>query len=272
MTERVVPGLPEGGFNELAQCRDGLMLFNRYDQFIGASLRKYGEWSASEMALLRQVLSPGAVVVEGGANVGAHTIALSRLAGRTGQIHAFEPQRLVFQTLCANVALNSCVNVFAHYAALGAQPGEIAVPWLPPDTPTNFGGLSLRLEVGGERVPLRRIDDLALPACHLIKLDVEGMELDALLGASETVHRYRPHLYVENDREELAAALIELLQSWNYDLYWHVLPLFSADNFAGDRENIFGRICSFNMICCAAERRVSVPGTRKIEQRRKLPR
>jgi FkbM family methyltransferase len=269
MTARDVPMHLPDGFNEMAACRHGPMLFNRHDQYIGASLRKYGEFSPGESELFRKLIGPGMTVVEVGANIGAHTVELSRLAGPTGAVFAFEPQRIVFQTLCANLALNACANVVAMPVAIGAAAGEVMVPFLPPDRPTNFGGLSL---IGGaavrangsERAPLRTLDGLGLRACHFLKLDLEGMEIDALRGGADLVKRTRPHLYVENDRREHSAALIELLRSWGYRLYWHKPPLFSPENFAGDPENVFGNIVSINMLCIAGERDITVKGLREV--------
>jgi len=266
MAGRILPILPADSFNQLALCRDGPMLFNRHDQYVGASLLKYGEFSRGETEAFRQMLKPGMTVVEVGANVGAHTVGLSRLVGPTGVVHAFEPQRIVFQTLCANLALNACANVFAHQAAVGAAEGAIMVPFLPPDRPTNFGGLSLQGAAAGEKVPLRTLDGLGLTACHFLKLDMEGMEIDGLRGAAETVRRLRPHIYVENDRPAQAGALIALLLSWRYRLYWHKPRLFAPDNFAGDAENIFGNIASFNMLCIPAERGIVVQGLQEITE------
>ncbi len=250
MPTRNVPILAPDCFNELAMCRHGPMLFNRHDQYVGASLRKYGEFSPGEAAMFRQIVRPGATVIEIGANIGAHTVELSRLAGA---VIAFEPQRLMFQVLCANLALNGCANVMARPVAIGAAAGAAFVPMAAPDQPNNFGGISLFGSTEGERVPVFALDDLGLPHCHVIKLDVEGMEIDALLGATRLVAARRPVIYVENDRQEHADALIRLLLSWRYRLFWHRPPLYSPDNFAGDPENIFGGLVSENMLCFPVE-------------------
>jgi FkbM family methyltransferase len=89
--------------------------------------------------------------------------------------------------------LNQCANVFAYQQAVGAHGGEILVPPLDPRMPQNFGGLSLLNATEGEPVPVRALDEYALPACSLIKADVEGMEMDVLLGAHR-VARHRPFL------------------------------------------------------------------------------
>src|SRR5262249_4245673 len=116
------------GFNRLTRTRQGLMLYNRNDQYIGRSIDMYGEFSAGEADLLKQAIKPGWTVVEAGANIGAHTLAMAKQAGTRGVVHAIEPQRIVFQTLCANLALNSVANVYCHHAAVGETAGTIMVP------------------------------------------------------------------------------------------------------------------------------------------------
>jgi FkbM family methyltransferase len=165
-----------GGFNELAPCRSGLLLYNRNDAYIGASLRRYGEFSAGEAALFRIIVQPGMTVLDIGANIGVHAFDLSRLVGSAGVVHAFEPQRLIFQVLCANVALNSRSNVSTYHAAVGAGSGRVLVPLQDPDGDNNYGGLSLQGAQLGEAVSIIYIDNLDLGVCHFIKLDVEGME------------------------------------------------------------------------------------------------
>ena len=89
------------------------MLYNFHDLYIGRSLDLYGEYSEGEIDLFGQIVQPGQVVVEVGANIGAHTVFLAHRSGPAARVLAFEPQRIVFQTLCANLALNSITNVDA---------------------------------------------------------------------------------------------------------------------------------------------------------------
>ena len=74
--------------------------------------------------------------------------------------------------------------------------------------------VTLEAEVSRERVPLRKLDDLGLSACHFMKIDVEGMEVEALRGGANLVAQHRPTLYAENDRKERSAELISLLLSF----------------------------------------------------------
>ena len=236
------------GFNVLKHTRHGYLLFNQHDIYIGKSLDRYGEFSEGEVDMFRQILRDGDTAVEAGANIGAHTVALARLVGPAGRIYAFEPQRLVFQTLCANVALNSLTNVECYNAAVGATAGEIIVPALDPDAETNFGGLGLGTHQTGDKRPVMALDNLHLATCRLLKIDVEGMELEVLRGSGGLIHDCQPILYLENDREDRSAALIEHILNLGYRLFWHLPALFSRDNYFDEQENIFKRLVSVNML------------------------
>ena len=256
--------LDPDGFNELRMCRGGPMLYNKYDIFIGGSLQKYGEFSILEQEIFAQVVHPGAVVVEVGANIGAHTVELSRMAGRDGEVHAFEPQRIVFQALCANLALNQCANVYAQQSAVGDMAGTITVPSPNPSVRNNFGGVSLPSATFGESVPLISLDTLDLPACHLLKVDVEGMEVEVLKGALTLIKTHRPIMYLENDRAERSEELLTLVKDLGYVAYWHVPRVFNPANFYGEAENIFGNIGSFNIFCAPEETDFKVVGMREV--------
>src|SRR5215204_3016879 len=84
------------------QCRHGRMMYNVNDQYIGRSLDLYGEYSEGEVDLFRQVLRPGDLALDVGANIGVHTVPMARLVGERGAVFAFEAQRTAYQTLCGN--------------------------------------------------------------------------------------------------------------------------------------------------------------------------
>ena len=65
-------------------CHDfryGKIMYNQLDQYVGKSLRLYGEFSQGEADVFDQIVKPGHIVVEAGANIGSHTIHLAQLAG-----------------------------------------------------------------------------------------------------------------------------------------------------------------------------------------------
>lgn len=233
----------------LKLCRYGPMLYLAQDRYIGRSLDRYGEFSHGETDVFRQLVRPGWTIVEVGANIGAHTVFLAQATGPRGAVWAFEPQRIIFQILCANVALNALGNVHAQLAAVGKEPSTITVPALDYSTFQNFGGLTLGEWTTGERVNVVTIDSLDLPACQMLKVDVEGMEGEVISGAERTIRRFRPLLYVENDRREKSAALIRQLFELDYRLYWHLPSLFNTQNFFGQpAADGFDHIVSANLL------------------------
>jgi FkbM family methyltransferase len=254
------------GFNQLVRAKDGFFLCNRNDYYISGALLKYGEYSGLEMALFRRILVPGSVIMEVGANLGAHTVGLARIAGNGGRVIAFEPQRLIFQTLCANIALNNLENVECHWAAVGEQAGAVAVPEMSPHEKTNFGGVSLIGATNGDLVLSRTLDSFVdLPRLNFVKIDVEGMEKEVILGALNLLQRFKPIIYVENDRIDKSRELIELIASIGYRLFWHLPPLYNPANFRGDSENLYGNTVSCNMLCLHRDdMRVRVEGIPEI--------
>jgi FkbM family methyltransferase len=236
----------------LKHCRHGVMLYSARDKYVGGSLDRYGEFSELEAHLFSGLIKPGMLVLEIGANLGAHTVHLAKLVGENGGVVAFEAQRVIFQMLCANLALNGIENTDAKCLAVGAAPGEIVVPRLDYRGDNNFGGVALGGD-DGDVVEMIAIDNLMLPACHMIKIDVEGMEKQVLDGARQTIMRFRPYLYVEDDRLDKHAELIATLMGLEYRMWWHMPWLYNPGNLAGDTENLFPGIASFNLICIPRE-------------------
>lgn len=251
---------------QMYETRSGPMLAMRTDHYITKALELYGEYNREEWLMLKQAIRPGMIVVEAGANMGSHSIDMAR-ACAPGLFYAFEPQQRMFQILCANLALANVTNALAYPDALGEIEGEAVVPNVDyAREGSNFGGLSLASAGSqGWRVRVRTIDDLDLPACGLIKIDVEGFELQVIRGAARTITKYRPVLYVENDRADKQKQVIDQLTSLDYQLYWHLPRLFSAENYRKNGENIFGNIVSLNMLCLPKERNASVQGLTAID-------
>ncbi len=253
-----------GGHLRQRQCKHGVMLYNLNDQFQGSMLDKYGEYSEGEVDTFAQLLKPGMTALEVGANIGSHTVALANLVGNQGRVVAFEPQRAIHQILSANLALNGLEQVEAHWAAAGAAPGEVVIDRLDMRSVQNFGGYSIGSATQGDRVRLLTVDGLQLPDCHLIKIDVEGMEAAVIRGAAETLHRCGPVVFCENEDATKSAELIELLWSLDYDCYWHVTPYVRMPNYRGDPEWIHNTMVSTNMVCVPRRANAQITGLHKV--------
>jgi len=258
--------LETNGFNQLAKVENGYCLYNKNDIYVGQSIAKYGEFSKLELVLLTQLCKHGDTVIDVGANIGAHTMGLARQVGESGCVLAFEPQRIVFQALCANIALNSLENVACYWAAMGTEKGFITVPEVDPTCSNNFGGVSISDVVTGIEVPCFVLDQFVeVPHISLIKIDVEGMEIDVIKGGQELIKQARPFLYVENDRLEKSTELVQTIAELNYDMYWHTPLLYNSENFYREQKNNYLGIASFNMLCVPKENPLVVEGLNKIE-------
>lgn len=257
-------------YQRLVQAKHGVFLYNANDVYVGRALECYGEYGEHETALLCRLLRPGDAVVEVGANIGAITVPLAKAVGPAGKVLAFEPQPMVFHTLCANLALNALENACAYPYALGIHQGYTGMPRMDYAVANNFGGVSLpagdALTQGGYLpVPSVRLDEVCLDmAPRLLKIDVEGMECEVLQGAERLIRRSRPLLYAENDRLDRSAELIRLLRRLDYRLYWHTPPLFNPDNYFRYPGNHYGSTVSVNLLGIPAESRMEVSGLKAV--------
>jgi FkbM family methyltransferase len=245
----------------------GPILANSFDEYVGQSLIEYGDYSEGEVDLLAALIEPGQTVIEVGANVGALTLPMAKLLGPHGTLIAVEPQRHCFQMLCGTLALNHITNTRAIWAACNDHSqGFIRVPRFEPTQPANFGGVTLRQDTpSGELVWSPTIYDLLhtldlLGPVHFLKLDVEGMEPAVLRGAEALFSLSRPICYVECDRPDTEAPIRAQFAQWQYDLWWHLPPLFRTPNCFGNTENIWGKdVVSVNLLCVPSERAYQPP-------------
>jgi len=248
----------------LVDARHGTMLASRFDEYVGQALIQYGEYAELETRLLLQCIDRPGTIVEVGANIGSQTVPLAKAAKAVGaDVMAFEPQPFIFQNLCANLALNAVDNVVAWPFACASAPGTVWFARPEYRRMGNFGAVSVQARPldNGTQVPCVRLDDMTQGrTVRLLKVDVEGFELQVLQGAQEVLARHRPLLYVENDRVAQSAALIRHLWGQQYRLWWHISPLFNPDNFSGKAENRYPHLFSFNMLGVPKESSLALSG------------
>lgn len=241
----------------LKDCRHGRFLLLRGDMISGyADL--YGEWSELEVDLFHRLLTPDAVVIEVGANLGLHTVPLAKIAG---QVICFEPQRSVFHILCGNLALNNLTNVEAHRLAVGEREETIVIESTDYETSWNYGAFSLAAGFSSEGnfpgnlhcepAAVIALDEFAqtagLERLDLLKVDAEGSELGVLRGAERLIARTRPTLFVENNKPAKRDDLIEHIRGLGYGCYWYHTERFQVGNYNRVPWKVPG--ADANMVC-----------------------
>lgn len=218
--------------------RYGLVKATGEGDLVSRSLEHYGEWAEKEIDLLGSWIQEDQHVLEAGSEYGAHTLWLARAVGARGRVHVAEPDRLAFQLLCANVAINGLDNVYTHAFLLGSREGE---------RPAG--------EMMAEQVKVRSIDSLALERLDLLKSNVSGDLLEVLDGAADTLRRCRPLIYARLSGVESAEAEIRALKELGYRCWSHAPYMHNARNHNGEARNIFPGCVWQNVVAAPTEGR-----------------
>lgn len=172
---------------------DGLTMLLDASEWIQLEILVKGATEPATMALIRRLVSEGDNVIDVGAHVGHHALIAARASGRTGRVYAIDPQPYNADRIARNVELNGFTNVVTICAAAGCENGFIKIPL---QCERDRARLSLvergpsDLD-GAVEVPLRRLDDLLavneVTATKLVKIDVEGYELEVLQGLGQRI-------------------------------------------------------------------------------------
>ena len=225
------------------QTAYGPCKFYGKDSYIGRSLYAYGEWSGDECD--RLVSLANGLCIDVGANIGFMTMALASKC----PVMAFEPQKELFKLLEENTA---DLPVAVFNCALGSVNGTAFMPKIRYGDKGNYGGVGLVKANSFSTVPveIKTLDSFGFVDVGLIKIDVEGHELEVLKGAVDTIARFSPILYVEDDRLDKRDALRAFIKNLGYKIEEHQPRMFRKNNFAGNLTDIWEvPYESHNIIC-----------------------
>jgi FkbM family methyltransferase len=207
--------------------------YYKNDTIIGKSLEWYGEYTELELQLLRNFIKPNFIVYDIGANIGYHTVGFAK---STKHVYAFEPNKKNLKLLHNNTKQLNNVTVFDVACSDGNT--DMYVEDFDLDIPGNYGEMHMRET--GQLCNSRRIDDIDdIYAPDLIKIDVEGHELQVLRGSLETITEYKPIIFYEahgNDLDDIYT----LLDNLGYKLYWFPCSNYYKNNHKRCETNVFG--------------------------------
>lgn len=143
---------------------------------------------------LKPYMRQGMHVVDAGAHIGTHALFYSLQVGYDGKVICFEANPITYNCLHFNVG--GIKQVELHNVGLGSKSGEMSVA----HNPDNVGASFL---ISGSGIPIITLDSLNLSKCDFIKVDIEGLEPDFLQGASETIQKHKPVMFIEINRTAL---------------------------------------------------------------------
>jgi FkbM family methyltransferase len=207
----------------------------------------FGSFEPEVANACRRLCPEGGIFLDVGANIGAHTLPLAALAGPQGQVHAFEPTRFAFRKLSRNISLNpelsgriEASQVFLGDSLSQPMPEKVPAAWplrVEPGLDPQHGGRPESL-TGCRRDTLDDWMERMNPArIDLLKLDVDGHEIEVLRGAERLLQKHRPKMIVEfapyvfSDKPGGFQGLVELLGDHGYEartLKGKALPLDSS--------------------------------------------
>jgi FkbM family methyltransferase len=169
----------------------------RDDQYIGNTLRRGYEWDGWMRQDLRSITRPGTDILDIGGNIGWNALMFSEYC----PVHTFEP---MFHTILdKNIKQNTSQRpITLHPYGLSDTDGTFDF-WIPKGDGLlrNYGASAMTETPGYEksqiRVQVKKLDDVYTGTPSLLKIDVEGHELQVLKGAEQTIRKHKPNMYVE---------------------------------------------------------------------------
>lgn len=189
------------------------------------SLMAATRWEWRKVAYMRQHLKPGMVFADVGAFNGYFSLIASKLVGESGQVFAFEPDEDCIAWLDRNLEANGCQNVARYWMAVGASDQHITM------FKGEHPGWSSRIRQSRHVFQCHqvRLDTAIQTRLDMIKIDVEGSELNVLRGAEITLFAAR-HLHILLDHHPELGVTPEGIEDF---LLSHGFGLYSIrDDFA----------------------------------------
>jgi len=199
--------LPFGGRDEVRARRSGVNWDLDLREGIDLTIFTLGAFERDTLKTLEALVRSGATVLDVGANIGAHTLHLARLVGEKGRVIAFEPTDFAIAKLRANLHANPELEkrVDLHQAFLVAVAGApidaaVASSWPVDGTAADDAQMGSRaMKVSGAKA--MTLDSVIAasgdPDVQLIKMDIDGHELEVLEGARGLLERRRPIIVME---------------------------------------------------------------------------
>ena len=173
-----------------------------------------GTYEAEVQSVLARHVGPGESAFDIGAHLGFFTLLLARLVGDDGEVVSVEPDPFMGPRLESNLQKNQARNVKVVRAAVGTVAEDRRF------SPGAGGGVGHLAEDGEIEVKGTTLDQLAesFGPPKLVKVDVEGGEIEVLEGGSTLLSKHRPILVVEVHDEQVQSDALRLLAGFDYDI------------------------------------------------------
>ncbi|GAB3531491.1 FkbM family methyltransferase [Pontibacter brevis] len=222
----------------LTYTKYGFKMFASPKDYISYSIYFFGEYDPAMSTIMRYFIKEGQTVWDIGTERGWFSLLMGKLVGNGGRVDAFEAFLPNYTKLEKNINLNKMEWVFAHNLGVTKEKGSM---WFVPPSNEVTNNISFLNECNGVgyltseyvdnaiKVPTISLDDFAsqneINDLSFIKIDIEGAEYDALLGAEKTIKHHKPILAIEYNKGTALRSghsveeLDNLLDNYGYKRY-----------------------------------------------------
>jgi hypothetical protein len=209
------------GMSAVAEARIGILQYLPDEPIVGDAIGWYGEYLQPQLDLLARIVQPGSTMMEVGAGVGAHAVFLGAMLGEAGHLFLYESRPVLQRILRQNLMANGVSNVTVMRRTLGSR--SEAEGGSGPASATN-----------------ETVDELQLERLDWLKVDASADALDVLAGASDTLWRLRPLLFLAAEDEQRLRELVERAREFGYRCWRMETALFNPQNFNRRETDIYG--------------------------------
>lgn len=184
---------------------------------ISDKLCEKGHWEQEYINIAETFLKDNSVIFDIGANIGVWSI---KLAKKNRKIYAFEPFVPSYNALCGNIFINQKEKNITTFNYACTDDLNEKYDFIIKE-PNNIGNATI-IKNNNNSVKLMRLDELNINKLDLIKIDVEGHELQALKGGEELIKKYKPKIIFESWGEEKykekRKKLMDYIESFGYTI------------------------------------------------------
>lgn len=217
------------------ETRVGHLAVYDKDTIISLAIRLFGEYGHAEIVIMSDYITPGSTYLDIGTNIGYHAVGMHK--HNNCNVIGFEPNQSHFA-----VAAYNCQNypIQLFNTALGSKKGTMKMTDFDINTSSNFGDIHKSKE-GTLEVNVAKLDDFKFSNISVMKIDVEGAELDVLKGAKKTIQKELPAIFYEANQDEWFDCF-DYLEKLGYKQYWiGIRNKPESETFFKTDENPFGQ-------------------------------
>ncbi|MEY2720019.1 MAG: hypothetical protein RLZZ273_1385 [Bacteroidota bacterium] len=222
---------PKSGTVVKSKLRYNITMVLDITEYLQAHLYIFGDYELPTIRFLRSVLRPGSVCLDVGAQMGYLTLAMATSADRQTVVHSFEPELNNAERFRENIKLNDLTNVTLHQTAVSTVDGMLKLYLSNDRNAGTHSTVYIESNVSTEfvEIPSVRLDSFVnthrLTSIDMIKIDVEGAEIDVINGAINVLIEHKPIIITElSDRLQQARGQTcrefkELMLDYGYQAY-----------------------------------------------------